>query len=97
MGSEPLFERAKLNKATKKPIQGSETQGDELQSIANIMRNGRTPMHDASLCGNLELVQLLHAQGASLTAPDSDGYTPFDLSLPVYGGCQIRVPATTPR
>ena len=54
-------------------------------------------MHDASLCGNLELVQLLHAQGASLTAPDSDGYTPFDLSLPVYGGCQIRVPATTPR
>ena len=46
--------------------------------------DGRTAMHDAALCGNLEMVQLLHAQGASLIARDNDGYCPFRLA--VLGG-----------
>ena len=46
--------------------------------------DGRTAMHDAAFCGNLEMVQLLHAQGASLIAQDNDGYCPFRLA--VLGG-----------
>ena len=47
--------------------------------------DGRTAMHDAAFCGNLEMVQLLHAQGVSLIAPrDNDGYCPFRLA--VLGG-----------
>ena len=83
--SEPSTSGARVNMVKViQPMQGSEVQGDEWQSIVNIMRNGRAPMHDAALCGNLELVQWLHAQGASLTAPDSAGYTPFDLAASVW-------------
>ena len=46
---------------------------------------GRTAMHNAAFSGDLEIVQLLHAQyGASLIETDSDGYGP--LHLAVLGG-----------
>lgn len=46
---------------------------------------GRTAMHNAAFSGDLEIVQLLHAQyGASLIETDSDGYSP--LHLAVLGG-----------
>ena len=42
-------------------------------------------MHNAAFSGDLEIVQLLHAQyGASLIETDSDGYGP--LHLAVLGG-----------
>ncbi|MCL2104127.1 MAG: ankyrin repeat domain-containing protein [Kiritimatiellaeota bacterium] len=38
---------------------------------------GRTPLHWAAICGNIEAIKFLVSQGADVNARDSKGYTPL--------------------
>jgi Ankyrin repeats (many copies)/Ankyrin repeats (3 copies)/Ankyrin repeat len=58
-------------------------------------KNGRTPLHVASECGYLNLVELLLKFGAEVDARDNDNLTPLSLALP-YPNRHPRHPLDDP-
>jgi ankyrin repeat protein len=50
-------------------------------SINSPTVNGATPAYAAALRGNIEILKLLHVEGADLTAPDDNGITPLRAAM----------------
>jgi ankyrin repeat protein len=46
-------------------------------------RNGYTPLHNAAIDGQKEVVELLLANKADVNAKDNQGRTPLDLSVAI--------------
>ena len=43
--------------------------------------NGRTSLHEASVIGDSEMVELLIHKGADVLSRDNSGFTPYELAF----------------
>ena len=53
--------------------------GTDVKAVWHVM--GKAPLHNAAFGGHKEVVELLIAKGADVTAKDVDGFTPLDWTI----------------
>lgn len=83
--------RTPMHLAAQLPLRTAELLLGKNDSVDKISDDGSTPLHDAVMCDNTEVVRLLCKQGADLDAKDNDRLTPQDRASKYHKSSSLNV------